>query len=668
METKIYVTYEQFGAVGDGVADDFLPIYKAHNYANEHKLPVKTPGNKIYRINHTFVGEGDDVRVETINIMTDVDWGNSEIYIDDSDLNPFDSFYRGMHTKHVFVVKSQYDMLKIEDPDALMKIAAGGVGPGTKRIDLGFERDYPVMIIPYSSSHKVYRRLGFPTADGKAKTEVIVLDKDGFVSEETPLMFEYPDFDYINVYRIDDAPITLKGGIFTTLACKHNAFPTENNPNKHKFGYFSRGMNVARSNVTVDGVKHYMRGETTPAEHRQGKRGPHYGGFYAPSHANHVTFKNCVLTARRNYNLSGTYEINVDYMNKIVFENCVQSNFWVTLNEDGTVITPCDANTPGAAPSMCYFDNNGERVRLFWGCGGCNFSKNVEYIGSTISRFDAHEGLYNGKIINSTVNAVGIIGGGKMIIENSRWYAPEPSHWDNHIVGLRDDYGSTWRGTIEIRNVDAYFYTDITSTVLCCNYYNWHNGYTNYQPALTIDGLKLYDIVTKEPLGEGFEIQASGHNNPNGQITKAHIDVSHTPALFGTTDSNGNGFVDDPHNCNKDLVIDGKAISVEYVRGEMQKSDSRRNYNSYCDENCYRNVNKKVPPEYIKVLNNDAGYKFLIEKTAGKGVPNGAYHGVDEDGDGGYFGCTKFYYTEDKYLLGTDKDTSKIDNCPFVFE
>ena len=52
METKNYVTYEDFGAVGDGVTDDFAAIYKAHEYANENKLPVegKAGAKTIYNI------------------------------------------------------------------------------------------------------------------------------------------------------------------------------------------------------------------------------------------------------------------------------------------------------------------------------------------------------------------------------------------------------------------------------------------------------------------------------------------------------------------------------------------------------------------------------------------------------------------------------------------
>ena len=38
---KNAVFYKDFGAVGDGVTDDFHAIKAAHDYANEHKLPVK---------------------------------------------------------------------------------------------------------------------------------------------------------------------------------------------------------------------------------------------------------------------------------------------------------------------------------------------------------------------------------------------------------------------------------------------------------------------------------------------------------------------------------------------------------------------------------------------------------------------------------------------------
>ena len=62
---------------------------------------------------------------------------------------------------------------------------------------------------------------------------------------------------------------------------------------------------------------------------------------------------------------------------------------------------------------------NGVERHLCWGLGGTNYCKNMEYINSTVTRFDAHAGLYNGKIINCNVSGVMITGYGDLIIEDS---------------------------------------------------------------------------------------------------------------------------------------------------------------------------------------------------------------------------------------------------------
>ena len=49
-----FVTYEAFGAVGDGVTDDTAAIVAAHAYANEHGLPVKTDPDATYYIGGVF--------------------------------------------------------------------------------------------------------------------------------------------------------------------------------------------------------------------------------------------------------------------------------------------------------------------------------------------------------------------------------------------------------------------------------------------------------------------------------------------------------------------------------------------------------------------------------------------------------------------------------------
>ncbi len=69
------VGYEQFGAKGDGVADDLPAVVKVHAHANEHGLPVKSRPDATYHLG---------TKALTAIIATDTDWGTSRFIIDDS--------------------------------------------------------------------------------------------------------------------------------------------------------------------------------------------------------------------------------------------------------------------------------------------------------------------------------------------------------------------------------------------------------------------------------------------------------------------------------------------------------------------------------------------------------------------------------------------------------
>src|SRR5690606_16821248 len=73
--TDSVVTYEAFGAVGDGVADDLAAICAAHAYANQHGLPVRSRPDATYHLGS---------RALTAVIATDTDWNTSRFIIDDT--------------------------------------------------------------------------------------------------------------------------------------------------------------------------------------------------------------------------------------------------------------------------------------------------------------------------------------------------------------------------------------------------------------------------------------------------------------------------------------------------------------------------------------------------------------------------------------------------------
>ncbi len=622
MENNKYVTYEEFGAVGDGVTDDFIAIKKAHDYANENGLPVMAKDGAHYYIHDTRI----DGVVEAALIKTDVNWGNAKFTIDDRDISLFrNSEKYGLHRRNIFEAVSDHSKLEITDEALLGELVKAGFNRSSTEVKLGL--GYPAMIIPYNSKHRVYRRRGYGGFMGGFMHEVIVLDKDGKIDTDTPVMFEYNNIDRIDVYRLDIKPITIEGGEFTTRACRENMVYEDGGSLRAHDAYIDRGINIMRSYTTVKNVKHYVTDEIRVSEQVENGRiircGYCYTGFFMSSFANEVTYDGCVLTGRRCYTrpeggTGGTYDLGGNCVNKIIFKHCEQSNFWIKIDENGD-ITPAKEGDEGAVTSMYYLEYQGVTLKLHWGLGGTNFCKNMEYHDSTLSRFDAHAGLYNGKIINCTVNYMAITGNGDFIVENTRWFAESRGENSNSLVHLRADYGSTWEGHIQMKNIKAYIYADDTAYIFMHKYSNWYYGYIAHYPTITIDNIQFFDIADKKPLPCGHEILISGNSiqrEPGMHLENTKC--SHP--YYADVDEDGDGFVDGT-DIPYDDVVNRSGIIVE---------DS------------FKNLSPIAPPRHIKIVNSE-GFKILVPDTAN-------YMDVP---DGGFFGRTKFI-TDEKTYVGTD--------------
>ena len=636
-----YVTYEEFGAKGDGVTDDFFPIKATHDYANQKGLTVKANDSATYYIHETRV----DGEPQSVIIKTDTIWGNANFIIDDTDISLFKSAPTyPLHKAHVFRVLSDYDVEKITDRAILDKLVENGLRRGVKKLDLSF--DYPVMIIPYNDTHTVYRRRGYGGFKGYTMHECIVLDKDGNIDADTPVMFDYNNLDYIEVYRLDIKPITIDGGTFTTRASRvNNVVVKEDGTRSNSSGYIMRGLHVCRSFTTVKNVKHYVTGEIELSEQvKDGEIvcvGYGYHGFFAGSKANEITFDGCVLTGRRCYrNVAGghlgTYDLTGNDVNKIIFKNCTQSNFWIKFDENLN-ITPAKEGEPGAITSLTYMDLQGVGVKVHWGIGGTNFCKNMEYIGCTLSRFDAHNGLYNGKIIDSTVNYMAITGNGDFIVENTRWFSEGEGENGNSLVHLRADYGSTWEGDIKMKNVKAHFYTGANAHLFMHSYTNWYYGYIAHYPSISIDGLEVYNIETREPVPAGYELLISGGSIKKEPAMHLPETVNVNP-IYPDVDEDGDGLVDGT-NIPYTGVINKSGVTVP---------DS------------HKNLNPIAPPKYIRLYGNKNAsepgkVKVVVYDTSD-------YMGV---ADGGFFGKTEFA-TDGATYMGTDYADKETETFKFV--
>ena len=99
---KNYVRYEDFGAVGDGIHNDFFAMKAAHEFANENRLPVKADASRKYLISST---EKDGI-ASSITVMTDTDFSGATVIIFTVSPKARNSSSEGGRTKSPFCAPS----------------------------------------------------------------------------------------------------------------------------------------------------------------------------------------------------------------------------------------------------------------------------------------------------------------------------------------------------------------------------------------------------------------------------------------------------------------------------------------------------------------------------------------------------------------------------------
>ena len=416
-----------------------------------------------------------------------------------------------MATTSTFVVQSDYDMVALNantnksHAELIGALGKVGYSYGTTKIDLGL--DYPAMIILFNDNHEVYKRSGSSyDGSGSAQHEIIVLDAEGNIDESTPFMFDYEEITRIQIYRLDIEPITISGGIVTTKAPQFDLYSVSVDKEtgetvEKKGGYYLRGLSIQRHYTTIDGLEHYVENEVTVEQYfTQHIQGADYNGFFSASNANEVLIKNCVMTGRRYYHVKGTYEFSANCVNKIILEDCYQHNFWV--DEDGN---PSDENTGRTSMDAVGYEgligeDGRTTVQFCWGLGGTNFCKNMHYINSRLSRFDAHCGLYDGSIEGCEISFFEIIGKGTFVVKDTTYY----SNGSSQLVYLRPDYGSTWEGDFIIENVHCYVPPNKQFNVFLHSFNNWYYGYKCHIPSVEIKDIYVYNNKTGEMFDSSF--------------------------------------------------------------------------------------------------------------------------------------------------------------------
>ncbi len=672
------VCYDDFGAVGDGVTDDYKALYDTHVFANACGQKVVASPEKTYYLFDSSLGTD---AAKPIPVRTDVDWQGATIIIDDTDISTMpDTPYQHLARKNIFEIlpDEAHASLEIHDRETLDRIVKEGLRPGTTHINLKIDGwDGPMMIIPWNSKHKVFRRMCNAQWAGENMHEVIVLDKDGRVSEETPIMFEYKYIDNIYVYRFDpDAKITFGNGTLHTKASRVNHFNKETG--KYISAGIARGILVARSYTTVKNVNHVITGGFTLLERAAGMEGPGAQGFFRTVYANHVTFKDCRIPGRMCYNNQSTYNYTVLCSNKVVADGCIQPNFWVTVDPETYEIKNATDEHGNRTSDKAILGREGVRIgeksyTLQWGVGNSNYCKNLEYINSTLTRFDAHAGLYHGKIIGCNIVDMELTGYGEFLIENTKKYCTHGTY-GNGILGMRADYGYTWDGEIKIKNFECYIDPKKKTPICCHGYRNWYFGYTCAFPNISIDNMKLFDHDTYELLSsdyEGLQYMFRFYCF----ATKMHLLDSGVKSVFAVVDENGDGYIDEPlYDINRDGLsdesdrwdVDGNGVvgetSLRYDEAVEKLGGAIRGGIEH--PTCTANLCIIKPPRHFKMINNSVGYKCEVVDTSGDGISDGGWYRDADTHDtfGGFFGGTRFVYGEgeDEYFLGTDYNDQTV--------
>ena len=470
-----YVYYRDYGAVGDGVTDDSEAIRDAHTYANEGGHKVYASAGARY-----YIGKIE----KTIYIKTDVDWLDAKFILDDMTIAPLDKIpgstatYRSVN---VFTVSGDSSVTVPGLSEKIKEInAAGGLDASTfTSFNLNFGR--PMLLQVNNVNHMNYIRYGVNASDGAKQAEVVLVDENGNVDPTTPFMFDFEEITSIGCYPTDDEPITIEGGVFYT-----RPYYTDT---PQAYNSYGRGIACGRSNVTFKNVQHYLENEGTYDYNNHDNStdyGCPYGGFYTVSLADNVVYDSCVTSAHIVYKGSngagmGTYDIDPGKATNILYVNCTQTN--ENFN------------------NLTYSHKGNSQNR--WGVMGSSYCKNVTFLDSKLTRFDAHNGIHNASIINTEIKMIRIDGTGTFLMEGSTMY-------NNTFIGLREDYGGYWHGSIILK--DNKIITGNSSINLFTNtWYNHDFGYpATYANNIIIDNLQILKSADGTPSTATVNLFGSG--------------------------------------------------------------------------------------------------------------------------------------------------------------
>ena len=422
-KTKVkYFDYKTFIKKMAPNSDNYYAIKATHDCANKYNKPVKvTKGTyHIYK-------KSDKIKVsETIKVMTDTDLGGSTIYIHDEEgiINTNKMKY------NIYEIapnnNENYKTISIDDIiDDLSNIKNNPIIEKLKGNNSWFVRIE-------NPKKRVFIRTGVNAKkenelQGDAAVDVFRVNKDGKVLD--PLFWTYSGKEDLSQTTVKIYPmskkITFKNAKFYNIVDKTDYYPNSNDDVYNHYDYAKRGLLVKRSNTTVDNIYH---GYVDSNYNIINESTYGYFGFFNIGNVGNIRLTDLKVQALKvNAAHQSSYDLNFSAVANMNIYKVKMNDFEDNDN---------------------YYNRPNQLNGNYWGVTGSNTSKNIRYIDCALNRIDTHRGVYNLTVKDSVLGRYGINqdGFGNMVVDNVT------VRYTNQFIRLRDDYGSTWNGTIKVTN------------------------------------------------------------------------------------------------------------------------------------------------------------------------------------------------------------------------
>ena len=465
--TEIFF-YGDYGAMGDGRANDFGAAYMAHTAANAYSLA--NPDARV-AVSASRGSAGSTFLFGTpmknsvtshngsIEIKTDTDWSGATFIFDDRLVPQAGS----LDSYAVFVVAT--DDAAVNCKSNLISVAAGAS-------NIGYVPGKQMLVYLVDSNIKHYFRYGLNASNGQNRQEVILVDEFGNVDPGTPVEWDYTTITTATAYPAYDKPITISGlDDNGEISCKiinkanHDVITTS-------YVSYNRGIAVKRSNVNIGGIYHELH--------------EIHDWYYSTSNSAHVDYNKDLIDLGYDVRpMSEIYQngqyirrtaysgiVHTQYANGVViFDMSVENHTGRYITNDDALYTlpSSDRNSLGSYEFGGSLSSNIAWIRCesrnvfnedpnfgtigavtYHGMFGTNYMRNMYFKNCFLNSMDAHSGAYNVTIEDSEFEHMNFVGGGDIVIKNTIVYIDGGAG----AIRLRSDYGSQWHGDIYVDGLE----------------------------------------------------------------------------------------------------------------------------------------------------------------------------------------------------------------------